>query len=397
MEIKLKNYDYYDIICCISPLSVSEITPVEFAGPLGGINQFMWTVGIMVASILGFVVPNSYAEGSGTTVNSEVYTTQSWRGIFIVPAIIAIIHSLLLLFVFRNDTLKYYKQKNNVEGVKRVEKLIYKEALEVVSPEVQNEGIQPNQENIEGQIEDEENKNNNQSSKEESNEVEKKVSFRELFTARYRKSFIVAWIFAFFQQLTGIMVVIFYSNEVFTQGSTGYNAEKLAKIGTMMVGIINCFSSLIAIPLLTKFGRKTLLIFGQIGMGASLLLLAVFALLNESIAIEVFTMCFITFFELSIGSIMFLYIAEITTEVGVSVATFIVWTMIVIFGLFTVDLFKTLTAAGVYFALAAFSMLGLIFIILMVKETKGKTKKRNWGAILYWASASWIKVNRKIK
>ena len=83
----------------------------------------MCTVGIMVASILGFVVPNSYAEGSGTTVNSEVYTTQSWRGIFIVPAIIAIIHSLLLLFVFRNDTLKYYKQKNNVEGVKRVGKI----------------------------------------------------------------------------------------------------------------------------------------------------------------------------------------------------------------------------------------------------------------------------------
>ena len=262
-----------------------------------------------------------------------------------------------------------------LKELKEWEKLIYKEALEVVSPEVQNEGIQPNQENIEGQIEDEENKNNNQSSKEESNEVEKKVSFRELFTARYRKSFIVAWLLAFFQQLTGIMVVIFYSNEVFTQGSSGYDAEKLAKIGTMMVGIINCFSSLIAIPLLTKFGRKTLLIFGQIGMGASLLLLAVFALLNESIAIEVFTMCFITFFELSIGSIMFLYIAEITTEVGVSVATFIVWTMIVIFGLFTVDLFKTLTAAGVYFALAAFSMLGLIFIILMIKETKGKTKK----------------------
>ena len=68
-------------------------------------------------------------------------------------------------------------------------------------------------------------------------------------------------------------------------------------------------------------------------MGFSLLLLAIFSLLDISMAIKILTLCFISFFEFSIGPVMFLYIAEITVELGVTAATLIFWAIIIIFGM----------------------------------------------------------------
>lgn len=70
-----------------------------------------------------------------------------------------------------------------------------------------------------------------------------------------------------YQQLTGINAVIFYSSELFSTGdSSTYDDEQRAKIGTMLVGVVNCVSAMIAIPLLNYYGRKMLLILGAIGM-----------------------------------------------------------------------------------------------------------------------------------
>lgn len=186
----------------------------------------------MVADILGFAVPYSYVEGS-TNTNPEVYTTQSWRGVFILPAGLAVVQSLLLLVVFRNDTPKYYKQKGNDEAVKRVETLIFKTAQVDPTPEIQNEDNAENQQN------DQESPADGNVIHDNPKEVEAKITVRSLFTVKYRKAFFVAFILAALQQLTGIMIVIFYSNVVFTQGSTGYDSEKQAKIGTMLVGVVN--------------------------------------------------------------------------------------------------------------------------------------------------------------
>lgn len=110
-------------------------------------------------------------------------------------------------------------------------------------------------------------------------------------------------------------------------------------------------------------------------MGFSLLLLAIFSLLDISMAIKILTLCFISFFEFSIGPVMFLYIAEITVELGVTAATLIFWAIIIIFGMLTTYLFSALTPAGVYFLLTGISVFGLLFMIFIIKETKGKSKE----------------------
>lgn len=112
----------------ISPLFISETSPEKVAGSMGAINQFMVTAGIMVADILGFIVPYEYKKGvipdGEKNLNPEVFTTKIWRIVFIIPACLAIFQTLLVLFIFRNDTPKFYKQKRDMEAYERVQELI---------------------------------------------------------------------------------------------------------------------------------------------------------------------------------------------------------------------------------------------------------------------------------
>ena len=114
----------------IAPLYVAETCPPEVGGALGAVNQLQVTIGIMIADFLGFIVPYEILEGE-TKVNPEVYTTQIWRVVFGAPAAIAVIQTLLVLFVFRNDTIKYYEQNGMKDAVERVEALIYKDGYNI--------------------------------------------------------------------------------------------------------------------------------------------------------------------------------------------------------------------------------------------------------------------------
>lgn len=267
-----------------------------------------------------------------------------------VPAALSVFQTLLVLFVFRFDTPKYYKQNNNKDAVRKVEGLIYAERDTDINVSVL--------ENF---------------NKDQKNE---KVPLLAHFSPKYRAAFMIGCILAIFQQMTGINAVIFYSNTIFTKDKTGYDNEKFAKIGTMLVGVTNWGATLLAIPLLTKFGRKTLLIFGQIGMGISLLILGILAIKDAGPAIIVFTLIFVAFFEFGIGPILWLYAAEIMTETGMASASLITWIITIIFGLFTEDLFKKLTSQGMYFTFTAIDILGLLFIIFIIKETKGLSKDK---------------------
>lgn len=333
----------------ISPLFISETSPTVVAGSMGAINQFMVTAGIMIADILGFIIPYKYIKGKGDKdINNEIYSTKIWRLIFIIPLILAVLQTILVLFVFRNDTPKYYKQKRMKDAVERVDALIYAEKDSELNRSY---------------LEDNGNDKGNQS-----------VPLKAHCSEKYRKAFMIGCILACFQQLTGINAVIFYSNDIFIGDKKGYDSEQAAKIGTMLVGVVNWAAAMIAIPLLIRFGRKTLLIIGQIGMGISLLILGVLAIKNEETAIKVFTLFFLFYFEIGIGPILWLYAAEIMTETGMAAASLITWIITIIFGLFTNKLFKLLHPEGMYFVFTGVDIVGLLFILFVIKETKGLSK-----------------------
>jgi sugar phosphate permease len=100
-------------------------------GPLGIMNQMGAVTGVVFAYSLAFVAPYSEEE--------EAKTTRSWRVLFIFPGIMSAIQMLLMIFVFRYDTPKYYKMKEKMNRHDKVMNKIYKD--------YEKENIQHNQNN----------------------------------------------------------------------------------------------------------------------------------------------------------------------------------------------------------------------------------------------------------
>ncbi|CAI2365526.1 unnamed protein product [Moneuplotes crassus] len=337
------------VMTVLTPLFISETSPVEVAGPMGSLSQIMVTVGIMIAYMFGFLAPIRYLDKEGDPeMNPDVLTTQSWRIIFAVPAAISIFQTLMLLVVFRYDTPKFYQQKGDRDMIKAVNAVIYKEK----SGEDQSENLVQNED-----------------------DNAERVTLGEMFGSVYRYVLIIGSLLAMFQQMTGINMVIFYSNVIFTQGlDEGYTAETKARIGTIIVGVVNLAATVVAIPLLAKFGRKILMLSGHFMMTVSLAVLGVFAITGFSTGTIIFTLVFIAFFEIGVGSILFLYLAEIMPEAGLSIPSGICWVFTIIIGLITPNLFDWLKATGVYFVFTGINFVGILFILFLIKETKGKSK-----------------------
>lgn len=110
----------------IVPLFISETSPPSVAGMMGAISQFNVTGGIMIAYFMGYLAPLRYTEDREVETNPDVFTTNAWRYVFIFPAGVAIIQSLLILLVFRYDTPKYYRQNGKDELEQKVYEAIYK-------------------------------------------------------------------------------------------------------------------------------------------------------------------------------------------------------------------------------------------------------------------------------
>jgi MFS transporter, SP family, xylose:H+ symportor len=80
------------------------------------------------------------------------------------------------------------------------------------------------------------------------------------------KALIIGILLSVFQQATGISSITFYSNEIFTNGRTGKEAEQTARIGTLITGILAVAGAIICIIVSKHYGRKVILLVGEILM-----------------------------------------------------------------------------------------------------------------------------------
>lgn len=214
----------------ISPLFVKEISPKCIAGPLGAINQLMMTVGTGIALSLAFIVP--------TNDDVASYTSNSWRILFVAPVIFGGIQLIMLLY-FKYDSPTFYLFQRDFENYSRIMSKIYKHSKEEREAEIVK-------------------------CKEEQHENE--LSWSQIFSYPYLNSLLVGIILSIIHQATGITLVIFYSNEIFLQGLKGDEAEFSARIGSIFVSIVSFFGVMLSAIILKIYGRKSIMLFGILGI-----------------------------------------------------------------------------------------------------------------------------------
>ena len=212
-------------------------------------------------------------------------------------------------------------------------------------------------------------------------------SYSNLFTNAYVRAFAIGCWLSMIQQLSGINWIIFYSTDIFTKNSSGTEAEVNAKFGTFLVGLVNWASSIWVLPLISVFGRKTLLLIGQYGMIIWYLLLSVSSSYNMNTLIEVLTLIFVCFFELGVGTILWIYASETMTAKGMGIAILLNWVITIIWSFSTPFMFSGISPHYVYGMLMILWFFGVVFIhrkyLILINYSlhhwnKGTYKSSNW-------------------
>jgi sugar porter (SP) family MFS transporter len=199
-----------------------------------------------------------------------------------------------------------------------------------------------------------------------------------LFTKKYRKPILFAVLLAMFNQLSGINAIIYFAPRIFEMA--GVPAGAVAFQQAIYIGAANVIFTLLAMSVIDKFGRKTLLIIGSAGMVVFLGLTAyVFETHTGGEFVKWLLVGFIAFFAFSQGAVIWVFISEIfpnnVRSQGQALGSSTHWIMDVIIT-WTFPVVVTASANGGYYSFifyTAMMLLCLLFSWKMLPETKGRS------------------------
>lgn len=313
-----------------APLYLAEIAPFHIRGMLVSLNQLAITVGIVMAYVVDF----SFSDSG------------NWRWMFgmgVIPAVILFAGAIFLPESPRWMVLRGMTQKA-------------REALQAIR----------NTEDVSAELHAIE-----QTVKQESG------NWRMLFSKLLRPIVIISLGLALFQQVTGINTIIYYAPTILQMA--GFHKAATAILATLGIGVINVLFTVIALPLIDRWGRRPLLLVGLIGMFISLTSMSL-AFHHQAAGylqwIAVASMVvYIACFAMSLGPIMWLVISEIfplnIRGLGVSLAVSASWGFNMLVALTFLTLIDTFGGSGTFWIYAALCVVGWLFVYFAVPETKG--------------------------
>lgn len=328
----------------VVPLYINEISPISVSGVMGSMTQLMVNVGILISFLLGLNLSDK------KTIQENPDGQFWWRFMFAFPIITQVIRTFLLLTVFNFDTVPYLVSKGRDEEAKTVlKKFYYEDSYEEIYDQVKS-------------------KMSNS----------KDVSFGDLFSKKYRGRLSMGILLSGIQQFSGVNAVIFYSTKIFT-GDSGNDDEvdpfdeKMAKIFTILIGLILIFSSWLSGKFIDKFGRKSILLMGEMLCILTLFFLTLFGYIDLKEPSKYIILVYMFSFGISLGPIVWLYLPEILPEKGVSLAALANWVFCGIIGLCFPMVKETINIQGTFLIFLCCCCAGLLYMMFFVKETKGKS------------------------
>lgn len=310
----------------VAPIYISEIAPAKHRGKLVISFQLNVVFGILLAYVSNYLL-----QGGG----------DDWRWMLGVVAVPSLLFSFLLLFTPETPQFLYLKKGNEAEAI-RVLKLADEEnALETFSRIKENASKQT------GQIE-------------------------SLFTNKFKWPLILAFLFAFFNQASGINAVIYYAPRIFEL--TGLGKES-ALLSTSGIGVINFLSTLTGWYLIDRVGRRILMYIGSIGYIVSLGLIAL-AFYSESYALVPFYIfAFIAAHAIGQGSVIWVFISEIfpnsVRAKGMAWGSLTHWVFAALVANFFPILTDNLGPTTIFITFMVLMVGQLLYVHFWMPETKG--------------------------
>lgn len=215
------------------------------------------------------------------------------------------------------------------------------------------------------------------------NKSSKAVTFSELFTKKYSYQLALGFALPVIQQFSGINAILFYSTQIIQGDNPTPEDTSIAHIITAVIGFLLTLSAVLGGKFIDRFGRKVILIIGEVIVIVCLLTLAGLARyyrfhegdqLIKDLQIT-FMLIFVFGFGMSLGPIVWLYIAEILPSSACSMTTLINWFSCALIGYGFNPVKEHIYIEGCFLIFGCVSFAGLLVIIIFVKETRRKTNE----------------------
>jgi sugar porter (SP) family MFS transporter len=336
----------------ISPLYISEISVSKYRGTLVTLYQLAITVGFVVAYLVNFAI-NEYTAGAkeipqATGLWWKIMIGENWRGMLGAETFPALLFFVMLFFIPESPRWLVLKAKDN--KAQNIFSRIYGDSeAKTQIADLKNLVLS-----------------------------EAETSWKILLLPGFRIALFIGLSLAILGQFMGVNAVLYYGPSIFQQ--TGLS-EGDSLFYQVIVGAVNFGSTILAMAVIDKIGRKKLVYYGVSGMLITLILIAIYFTLNKSgnvvppITLLVLILLYIFSCAISICVVIWVLLSEMypakVRGLAMSAAGFSLWIGTFLIGQLTPWLMTTLSAAGVFLLFAVMCLPYLYIVWKLVPETTG--------------------------
>jgi sugar porter (SP) family MFS transporter len=313
-----------------APLYISEIAPPAHRGRLAGMFQFNIVFGILVA-----FASNALLAGIGEN---------AWRWMLGVAALPSVVYTLMCFGIPESPRWLLGRKRDREAGLA---------VLQLIEPKAPRARIEAEADAIMAA----------------SSEQRSAARF---WDARLRVPILLAFLVAFFNQLSGINAILYFAPRIFEMTGLGAKAALLQSVG---IGVTNLVFTFVGLWLIDRLGRRTLLYIGSFGYILSLGMVSWAFFTGHLSIVPACIFAFIAAHAVGQGAVIWVFISEIFPNrhraEGQALGSFTHWMFAALLTTFFPKMVTAFAPGYVFLFFCGMMVLQLIWVKTMVPETKG--------------------------
>jgi len=341
------------IASVISPLYIAEISLPSFRGRLVSMYQLAITVGFLGAYLANFGLLNYsgtlMAQGATEGLYNKIFATESWRGMLGMEAVPAILFVSVLFLIPESPRWLIVKGREKKASI--ILNRIY--GAEQANIEISNVKNLINQET--------------------------ETNWRMLLQPGFRMALFIGVALAMLGQLMGVNAVLYYGPTIFKESGLSSGDSLFYQV---MVGLVNMLTTVLALIIIDKVGRKQLVYWGVSAMIIGLIMIGLYFAFGAEYGIpHIYLLIFFLFYifacAISICAVIFVLLSEMypvkIRGASMSVAGLSLWIGTYLIGQLTPWMLTTLTPSGTFFFFAVMCIPYILIVWKLLPETTGKS------------------------
>ena len=336
------------VVSIVSPIYISEVSPARIRGTLVSLYQLAVTAGFLLAYMANWGIDsNINTEIASESLWYRMFNTEAWRGMLGSETIPALLFFFIIFFI--PESPRWLITKGRTSKASNVLSRIYNDKAEIESQ------IRTTRESLG-----------------EGNEG----SWKDLLKPGILLAVIAGSAIAILGQFMGVNAVLYYGPKIFADA--GFDNPMFS---TVLVGLVNFLTTILAVFIIDKVGRKQLIYWGVSGMIICLLYIGTYFAWGQSLGLGngfmlTFFLLYVFCCAISISAIVFVLLSEMYPNSvrgrAMSIAGFALWVGTYLIGQLTPVLLGW-SPAGTFFIFAAMCLPYMLIMWKVIPETTGKT------------------------